>query len=281
MQHHAYFHRRRAELSVLAFGITMAFARVSAEEAGLRFAGVPITPGMTVRANVPLSAQEKLFAGEGGNPVPSYAVAVMAVPRNFDARKSWPVLVVFSTSDFHRQNRDDLGDFYRTAALSEGWLVLAGDGPQPARLDIAAWRAAMTMAALDALHRSFPHSNTWPVACAGFSGGAKRAGFIAPLLSRNGRQIVGIYLSGTGEDHLSEGYRKFQPGTDFLNTPVFVSSGHDDKIAPLNQQYDLKVSIERTGFRRVRLESFFGGHSVKYAHVSEALRWFRGLQNAR
>src|SRR5438046_10425425 len=39
--------------------------------------------------------------------------------------------------------------------LAEGWGLLAGDGPQHARNDTAAWRGAMTLAAIDALHRSF------------------------------------------------------------------------------------------------------------------------------
>src|SRR5205823_8179881 len=100
----------------------------SAESAGasLTFAGVPFSPGSTVRANVLLSAQEKSYAGQGGDPVPQNAVAVLATPANFDPRKSWPVLVPCSTSDFKRQNRDDLVEFYQRAGLAGGWVLLAG-----------------------------------------------------------------------------------------------------------------------------------------------------------
>src|SRR5689334_15473084 len=73
-----------------------------------RFAGVPISGGATVRATVPLTAAEKSYtAGATRNP-PSTAVAVIAVPPGFDPRKTWPVLVVFSTTDLKRLNRDDL-----------------------------------------------------------------------------------------------------------------------------------------------------------------------------
>src|SRR5437867_13083997 len=89
-----------------------------AAEPSLKFAGVPFSPGSTVRADVPLSAQEKSYAGQGGNPVPQSAVAVLATPANFDPRKSWPVLVPCSTSDFKRQNRDDLVQFYQRVGLS-------------------------------------------------------------------------------------------------------------------------------------------------------------------
>src|SRR5246500_5318570 len=91
-------------------------------EGSLKFAGVAFSPGSTVKANVPLSAQEKSLAAQGGNIVPPNAVAMLATPANFDPRKSWPVLVVCSTSDFKRQNRDDLVDFYRRVALAEGWV---------------------------------------------------------------------------------------------------------------------------------------------------------------
>jgi len=249
-----------------------------AADAPFKFGGVPFSPGSTVRANVPLSAQEKSYAGQGGNPVPQSAVAVLATPANFDPRKSWPVLVPCSTSDFKRQNRDDLVQFYQRVGLAEGWVLLAGDGPQHARNDTAAWRLAMTLAAIDALHHSFAGSEKWPMACAGFSGGAKGAGSIAPVLARNGCRIIGIYLTGVNQDYLSGGYARSQPGTDFLSTPIYVSAGHDDRIATLEQQYDVAGSIKRTGFNRVRIGTFRGGHEVNDAQTSIALRWFRALQ---
>jgi len=249
-----------------------------AAEDSFKFAGVPISPGSTVQANVPLSAQEKSYAGQGGNPVPQSAVAVLATPANFDPRKSWPVLVPCSTSDFKRQNRDDLVQFYQRVGLAEGWVLLAGDGPQHARNDTAAWRLAMTLAAIDALHHSFAGSEKWPMACAGFSGGAKGAGSIAPVLARNGCRITGLYLTGVNQDYLSPGYTRAQPGAAFLSTPIYVSVGHDDRIATLEQQYDVVGSIKRTGFNRVRIGTFRGGHEVNDAQTSIALRWFRSLQ---
>jgi len=249
-----------------------------AAESSFNFAGVPFSPGSTVRANVPLSAQEKSYAGQGGNPVPQSAVAVLATPANFDPRKSWPVLVPCSTSDFKRQNKDDLVQFYQRVGLAEGWVLLAGDGPQHARNDTAAWRLAMTLAAIDALHHSFAGSDKWPMACAGFSGGAKGVGSIAPVLARNGCRITGLYLTGVNQDYLSPGYARSQPGADFLSTPIYVSAGHDDRIATLEQQYDVVGSIKRTGFKRVRIGTFRGGHEVNDAQTSIALRWFRQLQ---
>ncbi|HTG52204.1 MAG TPA: hypothetical protein VMA33_05020 [Candidatus Tectomicrobia bacterium] len=250
---------------------------VTATAASLTFAGVAFSPGST-KANVPLSAQEKSLAAQGGNTVPPNAVAMLATPSNFDPRKSWPVLVVCSTSDFKRQNRDDLVQFYRTAGLAEGWVLLAGDGPQPARNDTAAWRGAMTLAAVAALHHSFPGSEKWPVACAGFSGGGKGVGYVAPLLARNGCRVTGIYMTGANEDHLSDGYARIQPGGNFLTTPIYISAGHDDRIATVEQQYTVAGSIKRTGFNRMRIGTFRGGHEVNDGQTSVALHWFRQLE---
>jgi len=247
----------------------------------LEFAGVPISPGATVTADVPLSAQEKLLASDAGKKVPSHARAVIGLPKGFDPLKSWPVLVVFSTSDFQRLNRDDLFQFYRSAALAEGWIVLAGDSRQFTPPDTNGWRAGMTLAALDALHRSFSGSARWPVALAGFSGGGKRASLLAPVLYLEGCRLCGIYLSGVNLDVLSLSYQKGRIPPSFLKIPIFISSGIQDHIAPADRAREVYDSIKRTGFQRVRFESFPQGHMVNNDHTIEALRWFRALQNSR
>jgi hypothetical protein len=265
-------------LSVTGLILLVHAGSVAATAGSLTFAGVAFSPGSTVKANVPLTAQEKSLAGQGGNAVPSNAVAMLATPSNFDPRKSWPVLVVCSTSDFKRQNRDDLVDFYRRVGLAEGWVLIAGDGPQPARKDTGAWRGAMTLAAIDALHHSFPGSDKWPVACAGFSGGGKGVGLIAPLLAKNGSRVAGVYNTGANADQFSEGYARVGPGKDILLTPVYISAGRDDRIATLEQQYNVAGSIKRTGFQRMKIGTFHGGHEVNDAQTSIALRWFRQPQ---
>ena len=249
---------------------------LAASAGAANFAGVPVAPGATVRAEVPLSPLQQRYVSEGGNGVPPHAVAVLAVPPGFDLAKSWPVLVVFSTSDNKTQNREDLENIYRKLALPEGWVLIAGDGPQPApRQDSSGWRIGMTLAALDAMHRSFPGSTKWPIACAGFSGGAKRTGLLSPLLAVAGYRIVGLFLTGLNDDTLSQGYQKYNPGAAFLRTKVFFSSGTRDRTSPLMQQNSVRASMQRTGFNNIRHETFAGPHAVKRTHVTAALRWFR------
>jgi hypothetical protein len=265
--------------STVALGLRALSQPAAAEESGATFQGIAVQPGKTISVSVPLSPEEKMFAAIGGNQVPANAVAALAVPPGFDPRKTWPILIVFSTSDFQRQNRGDI-PFYIKEALSEGWLVLAGDGPERPRDDSTGWRAAMTLAALDALHRSFPESNKWPVACAGISGGAKRACLIAPLLAVEGNRIAGLYLAGVNEDLLGEGYRKFHPGPDFFSTKVYITSGQRDNIASPAQTERVRQSIQASGFRQVRLETFPEGHNVKRPLTVAALRWFHSDSSA-
>ncbi|MDP9005029.1 MAG: hypothetical protein M3N12_09615 [Verrucomicrobiota bacterium] len=247
----------------------------STSGAGINFAGVSVVPGGIARAQVPLNATEQKYVSEGGNPVPSHAVAVIAVPPGFDPQRAWPVLVCLSTSDFSRKNRDDLVELYLQAALAEGWILLAGDGEENPRQDSTGWRAGMTLAALDALHRSFPGSSRWPIAVAGFSGGAKRAGSIAPLLALAGNRLIGIFLTGVNEDRLSQAYQRFQPGAAFLRTPIYISAGQLDEIARMGQQNEVRLAIEKAGFTRVRLVPMQWGHAVSRGAIREALRWFR------
>ena len=244
--------------------------------ANLSFAGVPLTPGATVRVSVPLSQLQKSYLTEGGNVVPAYTIATLAVPRGFDPAKAWPILVVFSSSEHQHPSWYDLMVIYRVPALAEGWILLAGDGPKPAsRVDSSGWRAGHTLAALDALRRSFPGSKNWPIACAGQSGGAKRASYLAPLLATGGYRVTGIFLTGINEERMTEGYRRFQPGRSFMRTPIFLSSGERDPIATLPQQTAVKNAMQRAGFANIRHKTFPGGHVVISNHLREAFRWFR------
>jgi hypothetical protein len=203
-------------------------------------------------------------------------MATLAVPRGFDPKKTWPVLVVFSSSDHQFPSWYDLMGLYRVPALAEGWVLLAGDGPQPApRVDSSGWRAGHTLAALDALKRSFPGAQKWPIVCAGQSGGSKRASYMAPLLAAGGYRVAGVFLEGMNEERITQGYRRFNPGRDFLRTPIFLSSGVRDMIATLDQQNAVENSMRRTGFENIRHTTFPGGHQVLPTQLQEALRWFR------
>ncbi|HEY2800212.1 MAG TPA: hypothetical protein VGI85_06435 [Chthoniobacterales bacterium] len=199
---------------------------------------MPLALGGVTTAHVPFNMEEQSYIAASKDKVPAYALATLAVPENFDPNKTWPILIVLSTSDARTQNREDVAIIYASPALAEGWIVISGDGPAYPHNDSAAWRGAMTLAAVDALSHSFPGSNRWPVACPGYSGGSKRTGFLAPLFSIAGCPIIGIDLTSINVDTLSDGYRQYRPGSAFLHTPIFVSTGEKDKVATLKQQWE-------------------------------------------
>ena len=120
------------------------------------------------------------------------------------------------------------------------------------------------------------HFNGDCLAFAGFSGGAKRSGILAAMLASNrGFKICGMFLAGINSDRMTAAYKDYQPPTDFLNTPIWISSGTTDQIAPPGTQEGVYYSLKRAGFKQVRLEKFFGGHALKSAEIQRALHWFR------
>ena len=167
-------------------------------------------------------------------------------------------------------------EWYRRPALAEGWVLLAPDATIRPRLDSTQWRLAMLAAALESMRKEWPQSAKWPVAFGGFSGGAKRSAVLGAMLAKTGAvKTCGFFLSGINEDRLSEAYRNYSPGGDFLGIPIWLSSGQSDNVAKPQDHNRVKASLERTGFKRVRLERFAGGHQVNKEEVGRALRWFR------
>lgn len=133
-------------------------------------------------------------------------------------------------------------------------------------------------AGLQEIRREWPQSAQWPVAFAGLSGGAKRSGVLAAMLAKSGAvNICGLFLCGINEDRISPAYRDYSPPRDFLNVPIWLSSGQRDPIAPPAAHEHVRASLQRAGFTHVRLEAFDGRHELKPAEVQRALRWFRQL----
>jgi len=244
---------------------------------GTTLAGKPVQGGGTVEIRFPVAKSFQDLAAEGGNPRVDIGRAVLMFPLGFDPARPWPILVVTSTSDFNRTSVMDAA-WYRRPAIEEGWVVLASDATIRPRIDSTQWRLAMLAAALEAVRKDWPQSAKWPLAFAGFSGGSKRSGTLGAMLAKTGSvRICGFFLSGINEDRLGEAYKTYQPGRGFLEVPVWLSSGSGDTVAPPQSHSLVKASLERTGFKHVRLEQFTGQHQLKMSEVRRALQWFREL----
>lgn len=262
-------------MRVLPVAVLLLGSTAAANAATL--AGQQIQPGGKIEIRFPVSKYFQDIASQAGNPRPETGRAVVAFPSGFDPSRTCPILIVTSTSDFNRTSAMDV-DWYRAPATAEGWIVLGADGTISPRIDSTQWRLGLLGAALETIRKEWPQSARWPVAFAGFSGGSKRSGVLGAMLAKTGSvRVCGFFLSGINEDRLGEAYRTYQPGRGFLEAPVWLSSGSSDPIATPQAHNLVKASLERIGFKRVRLEQFGGGHQLKMSEVRRALQWFRQL----
>jgi hypothetical protein len=240
-------------------------------------AGKEARPGPLVEIQFPVSTFFQNMAADGGNPRPQTGRATLSFPPGFDPARRWPILIVTSTTDFHRTSPMD-AFAYQPVANAEGWVILAADATIKPKFDSTPWRLSMLGAALDQMRKDWPQSKNWPVAFAGFSGGAKRSCLLSAMMAKGrAANICGLFLSGINDDRLTVAYRDYQPGPAFLNTPIWISGGHEDPIATPGLESQVMANMRRTGFTRVRLERFMGTHQLKRSEVKLALRWFREL----
>src|ERR1044071_2032684 len=94
----------------------------------------------------------------------------------------------------------------------------------------------MISSALEFIYEEWPEAKKWPIACGGFSGGAKWSGIMASIMARDQMPLIGLYMAGCNEDLATESFRIYQPGEHFKTVPIFLSSGRSDPIATPVQQ---------------------------------------------
>jgi hypothetical protein len=240
-------------------------------------AGQSVQPGGEIEIRFPVPKYYQNIAAEAGNPRPETGRAVLTFPSGFDPARTWPILIVTSTSDFNRTSAMD-AEWYRKPATTEGWVVLGPDATISPHIDSTQWRLGLLGAALEIIRKDWPQSSRWPVAFAGFSGGSKRSGVLGVMMAKTGSvRICGFFLSGINEDRLGDAYKTYQPGRGLLEVPVWLSCGDNDTVATPQAHSLVKASLDRAGFKRVRLEQFGGGHQLKPTEVQRALQWFRQL----
>jgi pimeloyl-ACP methyl ester carboxylesterase len=260
------------KIALLAFSCAFAQPGESATLLGQEIRG-----GGKIDVRFPVDKYFQDYAAVGGNPRPTTGRALLFFPKDFDPARAWPILIVTSTTDYGRTSPHD-APWYQDPAMVEGWVVLATDATIKPKQDSTFWRLGLLAAALEAIRKEWPQSAQWPVAFAGISGGAKRSCVLSAMLAKSGTvKTCGIFLAGINDDRLSKAYQEYHPPPDFLDVPIWLSSGLDDPIAPPRLHEKVYASIKRTGFRHVRLEGFMGGHQLKQSEVRRALKWFREL----
>ncbi len=230
-------------------------------------------PPKVIHLTVPANGVAVVEASRSDVPGLTTLKAVVALPEGFDPRRAWPVLLVTAPSGASAVSSVS---GYTNIALAQGWVVAAVDGPKvPFEKDNNLFAWGMISSLLDQLRRSWPESKFWPFACAGFSGGGKRAAMTAAQMVRQGDIVIGVFMGGCNDDRATDGYHISRPGQSFLNVPFFLSNGTRDPIAGPTHAAEIKQSMERTGFRKIRLETYDGEHRLNTNHMKVALDWFR------
>ncbi len=235
-------------------------------------AAPPLQAGALAEFRVELPVALHRLAG----PVRVAHVAV-ATPPAFDAALPWPVLIVCATSDPGHQSSRQLMTAYRASAAAAGWVALAAD-PDPdveQDEDTLSMRFALLRAALAAVQPLWRDAGRSPLAFAGFSGGAKYAGWLAALFASQRSRVAGIFLSGVNEDPVAQAARQLGVLDDaFLAVPVFLQGGRADTVATPARHRALEAELRERGFRSLRLGLVPGAHGVDATWLQAALEWF-------
>ncbi len=223
---------------------------------------------------VPLSPSAQLAVVNSKNPFVDHARVGVAVPTGFDPEIPTPLLLVSGTSERDGSSIRAMQSF-TNVALRLGWVVLAADGPEGKPLnDTPPWRWAMTTSLLEHVNKTWPGAKRWPLVSAGVSGGGKWAGLLAAILAQKDYNLIGLFMGAINEDIAGEASKVYDPAVRFRETPVYLSSGTDDKLATPEQHQQVKESMLSNGFTHVRLESFKGGHALSEGQLRTALTWF-------
>jgi hypothetical protein len=259
--------------------LTLVVLPISAGAQRLHFGTNLVEPGKVIEFAAPLNTQGRMEASALRLTMPSARGAFVPSPGLTNLLKPTPLLIVSVPS-----GGSAIGwlPSITNTALGEGWSVLAADGPKVNQNDdTVQFGWAMLSSVLDQFHRTWPQSRQWPVACAGFSGGAKRSATVAAAMTREGYQVVGVFMGGCNEDRATLGLQLYQPGERFKQVPMFLSNGTSDPIANPQHAATVAESMRRNGFQNIRLESYAGGHRQNLEHLTLALHWFKPAAESR
>jgi|GEM_PF-748049 len=253
----------------------------AASKEPLRLPDAELKPGKLVEFKIPMAAKaweaaKHLPTMPGETPLhdsdKNDTVTIsLAVPPGFTPDKTWPLLICNSTAN--RPNSIMAG-YFTKPGTETGWVVLAADASPIPKDDTTAWRWAVFGTALEYLRANWPGLTKWPVACVGFSGGAKRSGYFGAIMMRAGYHVIGMWMGGCNHDMATPGYQTYRPGNDFKRVPIFLSSGKTDTVATPNHHRIVMNSLKNSGFRNVRLETYDGGHKFDEAQAVAGLKWF-------
>ncbi len=251
----------------------MLASALSAEAQRLHFGTNVVQPGKIIEFAAPMNGRARMEVSALRLAMPTIRGAFVAPAALTNLLRPCPVLILSVPSG---------GSALRAlpsvtnVALGEGWAVLAAEGPKVDQNDdTVQFGWGVLSSVLEQFHRTWPPSKLWPVACVGFSGGAKRSATVAAAMMKEGYRVIGVFMGGCNEDRATLGLQLYRPGERFKLVPMFLSNGASDPIANPTHAATVAESMRRSGFQTLRLETYDGGHRQNNEHLVQALQWFR------
>ena len=247
----------------LALPATLLFASVST--------GTGLKAGGLSEFNAELPQELRQIAGRGGQSPVSHALVTVAVPVNFDATRSYPIMVISATSDpQYHSSRRLLGE-YAEIAVAGGWILVAADPAGKSlsnRTISSATRPTLRLAALESQWREAGKAPLlrW------FLRGAKFSGWFAAAFASRGarhRDLPCRYQPDT----VIPAARHFSVLNELQAHPVFLQSGQRTRLRHRSIIGHSRPAQTR-GIQASTYQYGQGSHEVD-PKLRTALDWFR------
>lgn len=238
-------------------------------------APAPANAGALDQFKVPLNDEEKKMAGRSPAGVkPEEANVGIMLPEGFDPSQPQKVLVVFSTDDNGGDHLKAMPRFGGIAARN-GWVAIAATGPALENNLSPEWHAAMIYAGLRALEEKYPGAKTWRFFTGGNSGGGLRSAMMSCALLKKGYPVEGVFMGSSGDERFSAGLGIFRPErAKVRDLAVYLAHGKNDHmIDSARADYTAEV-VEKQGIKKIRRDSYDGGHGMNEESFTKALEWF-------
>lgn len=203
-----------------------------------------------------------------------YRLAV-AVPSGFDPSLPQKVFIAMAAGNNAEEvkagNTAALNGF-AGKGIEAGWVCVAYDS----NLGASVQHNGAYERAIEKLKEVWPGFAGWTVSTGGISGGAKAAQTNACLLVSKEIPVRGVFLAGCNSagnmTWARDAYGVSKSGVREIR--VLMSTGKSDNLVSRGHVESVIKTLRNEGVKKVRDESFEGGHELNSEQFAVALEWF-------
>ncbi len=198
--------------------------------------------------------------------IPSNAKIGFYYPSSYKKGMNLPVLFAMSPGAGNA-----MGAIYSFRQFAEEIIFIVAASEVAADKDIEEARFYYILHAIDYLKKKSILTNETSIWIGGISGGAKWA---LHLGAWGGKIFSGILAISSNEDFATLGYRQLH-NTTALNVPICMINGLHDNIAGVDDYnyYAMIWTMKQTGFRRIKVVVYDGGHNMPFQETIDAFKW--------